>query len=98
MPMEDLAGMTDPGTYSTRLRHLEVRLTSHEDVCAERYERIRDDFDRFREDFKHQRREVMDTVVAVRADVSKTNHWLIRIGVALLVGMAGILAKMVFGS
>lgn len=95
--MEDMTGMTDPGTYSTRLRHIEVRLVSHEDVCSERYERIRDDFHRFRDDFKSLRQEVADTVVEIRADVSKTNHWLIRIGIMLLVGMAGILAKMVFG-
>ena len=80
---------TDPGTWSHRLREAESDLRSHIDVCDERYARIRDDFEIFRRDLR-------DLKVDVHRGMDKTNHLLVKVGIILASGMAGILAKLVF--
>ena len=81
--------MTNPGTWSPRLREVESRLRSHEDVCTERYNRLRDDH-----------LELRTTIASSRIDMNKRvdgiQHLLVKIAFALLTGMAGILATLVF--
>lgn len=72
-------------TKERRLREVENRLGSHEDVCNERYQRIRDDFADFR-----------SSLADAKKEISNTNHLLIKVGVMLLGGMATILATIVF--
>ena len=72
-------------TKERRLREVESRLTSHEDVCTERYERIRDDFTDFR-----------SSLADAKAQVTNINHLLVKIALMLLGGMATILATIVF--
>ena len=80
---------TNPGDWPARLREVEGRLRSHEDVCAERYSRLRDDHI-----------ELRTTIASSRIDMNKRvdtiQHLLIKIAFALLTGMAGILATIVF--
>jgi hypothetical protein len=72
-------------TKERRLREAETRLTAHEDVCTERYQRIRDDFSDFR-----------SSLADAKKEISNTNHLLVKLGVGLLGGMATILATIVF--
>lgn len=72
-------------TKERRLREVESLLGSHEDVCTERYQRIRDDFSDFR-----------SSLADAKKEISNTNHLLIKVGVMLLGGMATILATIVF--
>jgi hypothetical protein len=72
-------------TKERRLREVETRLGSHEDVCTERYQRIRDDFSDFR-----------SSLADAKKEISNTNHLLVKLGVGLLGGMATILATIVF--
>lgn len=89
MYYEDGAVMTNPDSWPDRLREVEGRLRSHEDVCAERYSRLRDDH-----------LELRTTIASSRVDMNKrvdgVQHLLIKIALALLTGMAAILAKLVF--
>lgn len=86
---EDMTVTTNPDTWPARLREVEGRLRSHEDVCAERYSRLRDDYT-----------ELRTTIASSRIDMNKRvddiQHLLIKIALALLTGMAGILATLVF--
>jgi hypothetical protein len=72
-------------TKERRLREVETRLGSHEVVCTERYQRIRDDFSDFR-----------SSLADAKKEISNTNHLLVKLGVGLLGGMATILATIVF--
>lgn len=95
---EDMDSVTtSPREWSTRLRTVEANLQSHEEVCAERYRRLGEDLAQFRLEISASRGEMKDIIRDVRADMSKTNHWLIRLGVALLAGMGGILFKLALG-
>ncbi len=89
MIFEDPTLTTNPGDWPARLREVEGRLRSHEDVCAERYTRLRDDHI-----------ELRTTIASSRIDMNKRvdtiQHLLIKIALALLTGMAGILATIVF--
>lgn len=86
---EDATVQTNPDTWSPRLREVEGRFRAHEDVCAERYGRLRDDYT-----------ELRSTITSSRIDMNKRvddiQHLLIKIAFALLTGMAGILATLVF--
>jgi hypothetical protein len=81
--------MTNPGTWSPRLREVESRLRSHEDVCTERYNRLRDDH-----------LELRTTIASSRIDMNKRvdgiQHLLIKVTLMLLGGMATILAAIVW--
>lgn len=81
--------MTDPDTWSARLRKVESEFTSHEAVCAERYQRLRDDHLALRDTIASNGREFGKRVDGIQ-------HLLIKIAFALLTGMAGILATLVF--
>jgi hypothetical protein len=81
--------LTDPGTWSPRLREVESRLRSHEDVCEERYNRLRDDHRGLRETINHNSKEFGRRVDDIQ-------HLLIKIALMLLGGMAGILAAIVW--
>ena len=81
--MQPPEGWTD--TKERRLREVESRLGSHEDVCNERYQRIRDDFADFRA-----------ALADAKKEVSNTNTLLVKIGIGLLGGMATILGTLVF--
>jgi hypothetical protein len=89
MTFEDPTLTTNPSDWPARLREVEGRLRSHEDVCAERYSRLRDDHI-----------ELRTTIASSRIDMNKRvdtiQHLLIKIALALLTGMAGILATIVF--
>lgn len=87
MPFD--SSMTDPGTWSTRLREVESRLRSHEDVCTERYNRLRDDHKNLRETINHNSKEFGKRVDDIQ-------HLLIKIALMLLGGMASILAAIVW--
>jgi len=75
--------MTDPGTWSPRLREVESRLRAHEDVCTERYNRLRDDHKGLRETINHNSREFSKRVDDIQ-------HLLIKICLMLLGDMARI--------
>ena len=81
--------MTNPDAWSSRLRKVEGRQQTHEEVCAERYTRLRDDH-----------LELRTTIASSRIDMNKRvdtiQHLLVKIAFALLTGMAGILATIVF--
>ncbi len=85
----DQSAMTDPDTWPSRLRKVESDLSSHEAVCAERYERLRDDHKGLRLSIATYRDDMNKRVDAIQA-------LLLKIAFALLTGMAGILATMVF--
>ena len=80
---------TNPDAWSSRLREVEGRLRSHEDVCAERYTRLRDDHLELRTTIAHSRQDFNKRVDGIQ-------HLLIKIALALLTGMGGILATLVF--
>lgn len=82
-------GMTDPGTWSPRLREVESRLRSHEDVCTERYERLRDDHKGLRVSIAQYRDDLNARVDAIQ-------HLLVKVALMLLGGMATILAAIVW--
>jgi hypothetical protein len=63
-----------------RLRAVEQTLSTHEAVCAERYNGI------------------IANQTDIRSDLKATKTLLINIGLALLVGMALIMAKLVFNA
>lgn len=69
--MTDAPGRNPYDTHDRRIRELEIKVASHEAVCAERYRGIRDDIDKF------------SKIVS-------------RVGLGLIFGMAGILAKLIF--
>ena len=81
--------LTDPGTWSPRLREVESRLRSHEDVCEERYNRLRDDHRGLRETITLNSKEFGRRVDDIQ-------HLLIKIALMLLGGMASILAAIVW--
>ncbi len=81
--------MTDPGTWSPRLREVESRLRSHEDVCTERYERLRDDHKGLRISIAQYRDDLNARVDAIQ-------HLLVKVALMLLGGMATILAAIVW--
>ena len=81
--------MTDPGTWSNRLREVESRFRSHEDVCAERYDRLRDEQKGLRADMAQYRNDLNKRVDGIQ-------HLLIKVTMMLLGGMAGILAAIVW--
>lgn len=81
--------MTDPGTWSPRLREVESRLRSHEDVCTERYERLRDDHKGLRNSIAQYRDDLNKRVDAIQ-------HLLVKVALMLLGGMATILAAIVW--
>lgn len=81
--------MTDPGTWSPRLREVESRLRSHEDVCTERYERLRDDHKGLRVSIAQYRDDLNARVDAIQ-------HLLVKVALMLLGGMATILAAIVW--
>lgn len=81
--------MTDPGTWSPRLREVESRLRSHEDVCTERYERLRDDHKGLRISIAQYRDDLNKRVDAIQ-------HLLVKVALMLLGGMATILAAIVW--
>ena len=80
---------TNPGAWSGRLREVEAKLRSHEDVCAERYARLRDDHISLK-----------DTITRSSSDFAKRvddiQHLLVKIALMLLGGMAGLLAAIVW--
>lgn len=65
--------------HDDRLRAVEMQLSTHEAVCAERYHGIIANTSRLADDF------------------GRMNSLLTKIGMGLIVGMAGILVKLVFG-
>lgn len=81
--------MTDPGTWSPRLREVESRLRSHEDVCTERYERLRDDHKGLRASIAQYRDDLNKRVDAIQ-------HLLVKVALMLLGGMATILGAIVW--
>ena len=81
--------MTDPSTWSPRLREVESRLRSHEDVCTERYERLRDDHKGLRISIAQYRDDLNARVDAIQ-------HLLVKVALMLLGGMATILAAIVW--
>jgi hypothetical protein len=81
--------LTDPGTWSPRLREVESRLRSHEDVCTERYERLRDDHKGLRISIAQYRDDLNARVDAIQ-------HLLVKVALMLLGGMATILAAIVW--
>lgn len=81
--------MTDPGTWSPRLREVESRLRAHEDVCTERYERLRDDHKGLRVSIAQYRDELNKRVDVIQ-------HLLIKVSLMLLGGMATILGAIVW--
>ena len=81
--------MTDPGTWSPRLREVESRLRSHEDVCTERYERLRDDHKGLRISIAQYRDDLNKRVDAIQ-------HLLVKVALMLLGGMATILGAIVW--
>lgn len=88
--MDDFDAITtNPGAWSGRLREVEARLRSHEDVCAERYARLRDDHISLR-----------DTITQSSGDFAKRvdniQQLMVKIALMLLGGMAGILAAIVW--
>ena len=83
------ANMTDPGTWSPRLREVESRLRSHEDVCTERYERLRDDHKGLRISIAQYRDDLNKRVDAIQ-------HLLVKVALMLLGGMATILGAIVW--
>lgn len=82
---------SDFGVWDHRLRETESNLRSHVDVCDERYARIREDFDFFRRDLR-------DLKLDVQKGLDKINALLVKVGLLLAAGMAGILAKLLFFS
>lgn len=87
--LDDPSIMTDPDTWPSRLREVESRLRSHEDVCAERYSRLRDDHLALRDSINASSKEFGKRVDHI-------THLLLKVAFALLTGMAGILATLVF--
>ena len=83
------AAMTDPDTWPARLRKVESDFSSHEAVCAERYERLRHDHLALRDAITSNSKEFGKRVDAIQ-------HLLVKIAFALMTGMAGILATLVF--
>ena len=81
--------MTDPGTWSPRLREVESRLRAHEDVCTERYERLRDDHKGLRISIAQYRDDLNKRVDAIQ-------HLLVKVALMLLGGMATILGAIVW--
>ena len=81
--------MTDPGTWSPRLREVESRLRSHEDVCTERYNRLRDEQKGLRGDMLQYRNDL-------NFRVDNIQQLLIKVTLMLLGGMATILAAIVW--
>ena len=71
--------MSDVNT-DERLRAVEQHLSTHEAVCAERYNGI------------------ITNQTDIRSDLKATKTLLINIGLALLGGMALIMAKLVFNA
>jgi hypothetical protein len=62
-----------------RLRSVEIKQSTHEAVCVERYGNL------------------LSAADKMERSIEGTNRLLIGGGIALLCGMAGILAKIVFG-
>jgi|APGre2960657423_1045063.scaffolds.fasta_scaffold96073_1 hypothetical protein len=62
-----------------RLRIMEIKQSTHEAVCVERYGNL------------------LNAADKMERSIEGTNRLLIGGGIALLCGMAGILAKIVFG-
>ena len=62
-----------------RLRIMEIKQSTHEAVCVERYGNL------------------LSAAEKMDRNIEGTNRLLIGGGIALLCGMAGILAKIVFG-
>lgn len=85
----DQSMMTDPDTWPARLRKVESDFSSHEAVCAERYERLRHDHLALRDAITSNSKEFGKRVDDIQ-------HLLIKIAFALMTGMAGILATLVF--
>lgn len=85
----DQSMMTDPDTWPARLRKVESDFSSHEAVCAERYERLRHDHLALRDTIQSNSKEFGKRVDDIQ-------HLLIKIAFALMTGMAGILATLVF--
>jgi len=85
----DQSAMTDPDTWPARLRKVESDISSHEAVCAERYERLRHDHLALRDAITSNSKEFGKRVDAIQ-------HLLVKIAFALMTGMAGILATLVF--
>ena len=81
--------LTDPGTWSARLREVESRVRAHEDVCEERESRRRDEYRGLRETITHNSKEFGKRVDDIQ-------HLLIKIALMLLGGMASILAAIVW--
>ena len=95
---DDMESVTTlPREWSSRLRTVETNLKSHEEVCADRYKRLGEDLAQFRLEISTSRGEMKDIIRDVRADTRTTNQWLIRLGMALLAGMGGILFKLALG-
>jgi hypothetical protein len=62
-----------------RLRSVEIKQSTHEAVCVERYGNL------------------LSAADKMERSIEGTNRLLIGGGIALLCGMAGILAKIIFG-
>jgi hypothetical protein len=90
MPDFDEGLTTTPRDFSIRMREVEARLRSHEDVCAERYTRLRDDHLQLRSDIALYR-----DYLGKRVD--QVTSTIVKVAFALLIGMAGILAAQLFG-
>jgi len=72
-------GMTETLEIYDRLRAVEIKQSTHEAVCVERYGNL------------------LSSAEKMELSIQGTNRILIGGGIALLCGMAGILAKIVFG-
>lgn len=90
MPEFDEGSTTTPRDFSIRMREVEARLRSHEDVCAERYTRLRDDHLQLRSSIAQYRDDLgkrVDQIISI----------ILKVAFALMIGMAGILAAQLFG-
>lgn len=85
----DQASITDPDTWPARLRKVESEFSKHEAVCADRYERLRHDHIALRDTITSNSKEFGKRVDDIQ-------HLLVKIAFALMSGMAGILATLVF--